>query len=140
MNLLSPIRGKSSPRFFSHSHLHKNITQGSVLLRKRAWIGFTLPHWTVSFSCPFLCFFSLLTIFVTFFFSLKNICYILIKNNCIYLFLALLGLRCCSGYSPGVASGGHASLQCPGFSLWWLLSLWITGSRHVYHWLQLRGL
>ena len=27
------------------------------------------------------------------------------------------------------ASGGYSSLQCAGFSLWWLLLLWSTGSR-----------
>ena len=30
-----------------------------------------------------------------------------------------------------VASRGYSSLQCAGFSLWWLLLLWSTGSRHV---------
>ena len=29
------------------------------------------------------------------------------------------------------ASGGYSSLQCAGFSLWWLLSLWSTGSRYT---------
>ena len=28
-----------------------------------------------------------------------------------------------------VASGGYSSLRCTGFSLWWLLLLWSTGSR-----------
>ena len=30
-----------------------------------------------------------------------------------------------------VASGGYSSLRCAGFSLWWLLLLWSTGSRHT---------
>ena len=29
------------------------------------------------------------------------------------------------------ASGGYSLLQCTGFSLWWLLLLWTTGSRHT---------
>ena len=29
------------------------------------------------------------------------------------------------------ASGGYSSLWCVGFSLWCLLLLWSTGSRHV---------
>ena len=28
--------------------------------------------------------------------------------NCIYLFLAVLGLHCCSGFSPVVASRGYS--------------------------------
>ena len=35
------------------------------------------------------------------------------------------------GLSLAAASGVYSSLQCVGFSLWWLLSLWSTGSRHV---------
>ena len=35
------------------------------------------------------------------------------------------------GLSLVAASGGYSSLQCAGFSLPWLLSLWSTGSRHV---------
>ena len=30
------------------------------------------------------------------------------KNNFIYLFLAVLGLHCCVGFSLIVASGGHS--------------------------------
>ena len=30
-----------------------------------------------------------------------------------------------------VASGGYSLLRCAGFSLWWLLLLWNTGSRRV---------
>ena len=29
------------------------------------------------------------------------------------------------------ASGGYSSLWCTGFSLWWLLLLWSTGSRRA---------
>ena len=35
------------------------------------------------------------------------------------------------GLSLVAASGGYSSLQCAGFSLWWLLLLQSTGSRHT---------
>ena len=35
------------------------------------------------------------------------------------------------GLSLVVVSGGYSSLQCAGFSLWWLLLLRSTGSRHA---------
>ena len=47
------------------------------------------------------------------------------------LFLAVLGLRCCSGFSLVVASGGYSLLRCAGFSLRWLLLLWSMGSKQV---------
>ena len=42
----------------------------------------------------------------------------------IYLFLAALGLCCCT-------RAFSSSLWCTGFSLRWLLLLWNMGSRHV---------
>ena len=45
------------------------------------------------------------------------------------LFLAVLGLQCCTGFSLIVASWGYSLLWCAGFSLQWLLWLWSTGSR-----------
>ena len=42
-----------------------------------------------------------------------------------WVFVAAFGL------SLVVVSGGYSSLQCAGFSLWWLLLLWSTGSRRV---------
>ena len=35
------------------------------------------------------------------------------------------------GLSLVAASGGYSSLRCVGFSLWWLLLLWSTGSERV---------
>ena len=35
------------------------------------------------------------------------------------------------GLSSVAVSGGYSSLRCAGFSSWWLLLLWSTGSRHV---------
>ena len=50
----------------------------------------------------------------------------------IYLFLAALGLRCCTrAFFLVAASGGYSSLRCTGLSLRWLLLLRSTGSRHV---------
>ena len=42
-----------------------------------------------------------------------------------WVFIAVRGL------SLVLASGGYSSLQCTGFSLWWLLLLWSTGSRRM---------
>ena len=44
-----------------------------------------------------------------------------------YLFLAVLGLLCCTGFPLVVVSGGHSSLSFVGFSLWWVLLLGSTG-------------
>ena len=41
---------------------------------------------------------------------------------CFYLFTAVLGLCCYEGFSLVAESRGCSSLQCMGFSLWWLLS------------------
>ena len=35
------------------------------------------------------------------------------------------------GFALVAASGGYSSMRCTGFSLWWLLLLWSTGSRHA---------
>ena len=47
----------------------------------------------------------------------------------IYLYLAVLGLRCC--FSLVVASGAALSLWCEGFSLPWLLLFPSMGSRQA---------
>ena len=44
------------------------------------------------------------------------------------------------GLSLVAATGGSSSLQCVGFSSWWLLLLQSTGSRHMGFSMQLRGL
>ena len=49
----------------------------------------------------------------------------------IYLFIwlsSLLGLHCCTWAFSACRGRGH-SLQCMGFSLWWLLLFWSMGSR-----------
>ena len=53
-----------------------------------------------------------------------------------YLFIYLFFWLCwvfvaAHEFSLVAASGGYSSLWCAGFSLWWLLLLWSTGSRHV---------
>ena len=47
----------------------------------------------------------------------------------IYLFLALPGLPCCVGFSLVVVSGDHSPAVGHWLLTWWLLSLWIMGSR-----------
>ena len=46
----------------------------------------------------------------------------------IYLFMAVLGLHCCTWLSLTGKSCSYSALQC-GFSLQWLLLLWIMGPR-----------
>ena len=41
----------------------------------------------------------------------------------------MLGLHCCVASSVFAGSRGYSLLCCSGFSLWWLLLLWNTGSR-----------
>ena len=46
---------------------------------------------------------------------------VILKNNFIYLFLAVLGLHCCIGFYSFVVSRGYSLalwLWCVGFSLW----------------------
>ena len=49
----------------------------------------------------------------------------------VYLFLAVVDLRCCTWVSPVVASRGYSPLQCVGPRLQWLLLLQSAGSRHT---------
>ena len=48
-----------------------------------------------------------------------------------FLFLAALGLFCCTRAFSSCSEQGYSSLQCAGFSLRWLLLLRSTGSRHA---------
>ena len=48
----------------------------------------------------------------------------------LFMFLAALGLHCCM-QALVAASRGYSGLRCAGFSLWWLLLLWIMGSRRA---------
>ena len=64
-----------------------------------------------------------------FFFSNLFI-YLLIIYVCIYLWLCWVFVSV-RGLSLVAASGGYSLLQCAGFSLRWLLLLWIMGSRRV---------
>ena len=49
----------------------------------------------------------------------------------IYLFLAMLGLHCFVRLFLVVMSRDYSLFWCVGFSLWWLLLLQSTGSRHT---------
>ena len=57
--------------------------------------------------------------------------FLFLKNKFIYLFLAALGLCCCTWAFLVVASGGYSLLRWSGFSLQWLLLLWSMGSRRM---------
>ena len=52
-----------------------------------------------------------------------------VSHKFIYLFIfgCVGSLLLQAGFSLVVASGGYSSLQCTGFSWWWLLLLWSTG-------------
>ena len=65
-------------------------------------------------SIVFFCFFFKINLFILF----------------IYFCLCWVFTAAC-GLSLVAASGGYSSLQCAGFSLRWLLSLWSTGSRRT---------
>ena len=52
-------------------------------------------------------------------------------NLCIYLFLAVLGLRCCAWAFSSCGERGLLFLWCAGFSLRWLLLLQSMGSRRA---------
>ena len=45
--------------------------------------------------------------------------------------MAELGFVAAHGLSLVAVSGGYSSLQCSGFSLWWLLLLRSTGARQA---------
>ena len=47
------------------------------------------------------------------------------------LFLAALGLCCCTRAFSSCSERGYFSLQCAGVSLQWLLLLWSMGSRRA---------
>ena len=61
-----------------------------------------------------------------FFFFFKNGIFLKI----IYFWLCW-ALTAAHGLSLVAVSGGYSLLQYTGFSLWWLLLLWSTGSRHM---------
>ena len=48
-----------------------------------------------------------------------------------YLFLAALGLCCFEGAFSSFTKWGLLFVEAKGFSLWWLLLLPSTGSRHL---------
>ena len=83
----------------------------------------SFPFWT---WCMISCSDILFMVFCTLTF-LPRVLHSLLKNL-IYLFLAVLCLRCCVGFSLVVVSRGYPSLQWGSFSLQWLL-LQSTGSR-----------
>ena len=69
-----------------------------------------------------------------FFFLINLFIYLFIYFWLCWVSVAALGL------SVVAASRGYSSLWCAGFSLWWLLSLWSTGSRAQAQYLWHTGL
>ena len=77
-------------------------------------------------------------------FSLKDQCKLFFKRKCtfilcifknliIYLFIyGCAGSLDCERFSLIAAIGGYFSLLCWGFSFWWPLLLWSTGSRALH--------
>ena len=65
---------------------------------------------------------------------LEEIClWVFFFNNlftCLFFWLCWVLVAVC-GLSLVAESRGCSSVQCTGFSLWWLLLLWSTGCRHV---------
>ena len=61
--------------------------------------------------------------------SLHPFCFFFLRFMC--LFLAVLGLCWCVGAFSSCRSRGYCSLLWVAFSLWWLLLLQRTGSRHA---------
>ena len=67
--------------------------------------------------------------------AFNNITMVKVKFNFfnvfISLFLAALGLHCYMSFSLVAANRGYSSSQCTIFSLWWLLLLQSTETRHM---------
>ena len=84
--------------------------------------GFFFPLvFCINLTCEktyFLCQNQIATCFFFFF---------ILKPLFVHSFLAVLGLRCCAGFSPAAASGATLWLRCAGFSSRWLLLLRSTG-------------
>ena len=55
------------------------------------------------------------------------------RFNFLSLFVAVLGLRCCAGFSPAAVSGAALELRSLGLSLQWLLLWWCTGCAAPQH-------
>ena len=118
-----------SPWHFSSSFWPCHVACGIWILQPGIEPG-PLAHWTdsqgISTITPFFFFFKIVTVYQI----LNQLIFdIGLKNFFLFLVLAELGLRFCVGFSLASASGATLELQCLGFSLWWLLWLWSTGSR-----------
>ena len=62
--------------------------------------------------------------------SREQFCFCFFNAFIFILFLAMLGLRCCTGFSLVVPSGDSSSSQCKGFSFRWLLLCSVGFSTH----------
>ena len=96
------------------------VLQSWEEITKMEWLGKVAVYFWKFQILVFTCSYE---IEVNYLFFLKFIYFI-------YLFLAALGLCCCTwAFSSCSHSGGYSSLWCVGFSLRWLLLLRSTGTR-----------
>ena len=127
MNILSDT-STATPTFFSfsiawNSFFHPITFSLCVSLNLKSLLGSIqiylnkLPYLIISK----LLFFYQIKLWIFYFFNIYLFIYLWLH----WLFVAVHGL------SLVVASGGYSLLRCTGFSLWWLLLLQSTGSRHM---------
>ena len=91
------------------------VVWGKVSQRGSPWVGFC------SSGTHFILFFK-------FIYFLEGTLFLFILFIYVWLHWVLVAM---CGLSLVTMSGGYSLLQCAGFSLWWLLLLQSTGSRHV---------
>ena len=123
-----------------YSSLRKHTQSKHWVLSKGIIQTFPSPQGQTQDWCrrPHLCFIlesrgELFFFNVFLYIVLFCICVALFFFNFIYLFIIYFWLHwvfvAARGLSLVAASGGYSSLWCEGFSLQWLLLLWLTGSR-----------
>ena len=98
--------------------MQPEISSARVIFEQGRFVGLRIIQ--IGFLMSQIIFFNLFILFIYFWLP--------------WVFLAARGL------SPVVVSGGYSLLRCVGFSLWWLLLLQSTGSRHAGSVVVARGL
>ena len=110
------VLGKFSAIIFSNIFFFSS-SSGTCIIRML--VRLMLSQWSLRLS-------SILFIHFFFLYFIVNT-FLFFKIN---LFLAALGLHCCTwAFFLVAVSRGYSSLPCVGLSLWWPLSSWGTGSR-----------
>ena len=134
----------------------QKIKKNVFLLKSHLQSYYTNNHWKFWWTCQIYtlyrhailrkwCHILCATLPTTF--QLKRLSIYLKKNFFLILFICLfLNFWLCWVFAAAcelslvVASRGYSSLWCAGFSLWWLLLLWSTDSRHAGSVAVARGL